>query len=99
MRISELIDKVVTLLKLVAAKSPKNAVEAEFLTKELLHLKGWAYPQLTTEDITQVVRCKNCEHYRKYKKKGNRKSAPFYACRLNKIKRPADFYCAEGVKK
>lgn len=99
MTISELIDGAVPLLRLVASKSNKRAAEAELIIRGLLNLKGWAYPQLTTEDITQVVRCKNCKHYRKYKKKGNRKSSPFYACRLNKIKRPADFYCAEGVKK
>lgn len=99
MTVLELIDRAVPLLLLVATKSRKRAAEVELVIQGLLNLKGWAYPQLTTEDITQVVRCKNCEHYRKYKKKGNRKSAPFYACRLNKIKRPADFYCAEGVKK
>ena len=99
MRISELIDKVVTLLNLVAAKSPKNAVEAELLAKELLHLKGWAYPELTTEDFVKVTRCKRCKFYRKYKKKGDRKSVPFYACSLNMIKRPEDFYCGEGKEK
>ena len=99
MRISELIDKVVTLLHLVAAKSPKNSVEAELLTKELLNLKGWAYPELTTEDFVKVTRCKRCKFYRKYKKKGDRKSAPFYACSLNMIKRPEDFYCGEGKEK
>ena len=99
MRISELIDRTVTLLKLVAAKSAKQAVEADTLMQELLHLKGWAYPHLTTEDIVRVVRCKKCKHYKKYKKKGDRKSAPFYACSLNMIKRSEDFYCAEGREK
>lgn len=99
MKISELIDRTVTLLKLVTTKSVKQAAEADLLMQELLHLKGWAYPHLTTEDIVRVVRCKKCKHYKKYKKKGDRKSAPFYACSLNMIKRPEDFYCAEGREK
>lgn len=99
MKISELIDRTVELLKLVAAKSVKQAAEADLLQQELLHLKGWAYPQLTTEDIVRVVRCKKCKHYKKYKKKDDRKSVPFYACSLNMIKRPEDFYCAEGKEK
>lgn len=99
MKISELIDRTVTLLKLVSTKSVKQAAEADLLMQELLHLKGWAYPHLTTEDIVRVVRCKKCKHYKKYKKKSDRKSAPFYACSLNMIKRPEDFYCAEGREK
>lgn len=96
MKVSELIDRTVALLKLVAAKSVKQAAEADLLMQELLHLKGWAYPHLTTEDIVRVVRCKKCKHYKKYKKKGDRKSVPFYACSLNMIKRDPDFYCGEG---
>lgn len=99
MNISELIDRSVALLKLVAAKSAKQVTEAELLIQELLHLKGWAYPHLTTEDIVRVVRCKNCKHYKKYRKKDDRKAKPFYACSLNMIKRPEDFYCAEGREK
>ena len=99
MQISELIDRTVALLKLVITKSVKQKAEAYLLMQELLHLKGWAYPHLTTEDIVRVVRCKKCKHYKKYKKKGDRKSAPFYACSLNMIKRPEDFYCAEGREK
>lgn len=96
MKISELIDRTVTLLKLVAAKSVKQATEADLLMKELLHLKGWAYPQLTTEDMVRVVRCKKCKNYKKYKKKDDRKSQPFWACSLTKIKRDPDFYCKDG---
>ena len=99
MTILELCDRAIQLLNLVAKRSVKHAPEAELLTKELLHLKGWAYPELTTEDFVKVTRCKRCKFYRKYKKKGDRKSAPFYACSLNMIKRPEDFYCGEGKEK
>ena len=96
MKLSELIDRAVTLLRLVAAKSTKQAPEAELILEELLQLKGWAYPYLTTADIVKVVRCKKCRYYKKYKKKNDRKSQPFWACSLTMIKRPEDFYCAEG---
>lgn len=98
MPVSELIDRAVALLKLVAQKSTKSSGEAQLIIEELTRLKGWAYPGLTTADIQQVVRCKNCKNYKKYKKKDDRKSAPFYACSLNMIKRPPDFYCGEGRK-
>lgn len=99
MKISELIDRAIRLLQLVSSKSTKNAAEAQLIIEELSKLCGWAYPQLTTEDIQKVVRCKKCRYYKKYKKKNDRKSAPFYACSLNMIKRPEDFYCAEGREK
>lgn len=99
MKMSELIDRTIALLKLVAAKSVKQAAEADLLMQELLHLRGWVYPHMTTEDIERVVRCKKCKYYKKYKKKDDRKSVPFYACSLNMIKRPEDFYCAEGREK
>lgn len=96
MPISELIDRTVSLLNMVASKSSKNAEEATLLKQELLRLKGWAYPHLTTKDLVQAIRCGKCKFYKKYKRKGDPKAAPFYACSLTKIKRPEDFYCAEG---
>lgn len=99
MLISELCDRAVSLITVVAKKSAKHAVEAAQVIEELTKLKGWAYPELTTEDFVKVTRCKRCKFYKKYKKKGDRKSVPFYACSLNMIKRPEDFYCREGKEK
>jgi hypothetical protein len=96
MPIAELIDRVVALLSIVASKSNKNAEEANLLKQELLHLKGWAYPHLTTKDLVQATRCGKCKFYKRYKRKGDPKAAPFYACSITKIKRSEDFYCAEG---
>lgn len=98
MPIRELIDRAVSLLELVAKKSVKSAAEADTIIEELKHLKGWAYPALTTEDIVRVVRCKRCKHYKKYKKKNDRKTQPFYACSLNKIKRDPDYFCKDGAE-
>lgn len=96
MVVSELCDQAVKLLKIVVKKSSKNAAEAEQVIDDLLRLKGWAYPHLTTDDIVRVVRCKHCKHYKKYKKKDDRKSQPFWACSLTKIKQDPDFYCKDG---
>lgn len=96
MTIANLCDKAVALLELVAKKSSKNAEEATQVIQELLRLKGWAYPHLTSDDIVKVVRCKRCKHYKKYKKKNDRKSQPFWACSLTMLRRDPDFYCGEG---
>lgn len=96
MTIAELIDRTVTLLKLVASKSVKQSTEATNLVKELSKLKDWAYPQLTTADMVRVVRCRKCKFYKRYKKKGDPKAVAFYACSLDKKKRDEDFYCGEG---
>lgn len=99
MVVSELCDRAVSLISIVARKSAKYDVEATQVIDELTRLKGWAYPELTTEDFVKVTRCKRCKFYKRYKKKGDRKSAPFYACSLSMIKRPEDFYCGEGKEK
>lgn len=76
MPIRKLIDRAVSLLELVAKKSVKSAAEADTIIEELKHLKGWAYPALTTEDIVRVVRCKKCKHYKKYKRRMTGKLSP-----------------------
>lgn len=99
MPIRELIDRAVALLEIVAKKSVKQAAESQLVMEELTRLKGWAYPHLTTEDIVRVVRCAKCRHYKKYKKKDDRKSQPFYACEIDKVKREPDFFCKRGMEK
>lgn len=94
----EVCDRAITLIGIVAKKSAKNAVEAALTIDELTKLKGWAYPELTTDDIVRVVRCSKCKNYKKYKKKGDPKAAPFYACSLNMTKRDPDFYCKDGME-
>lgn len=96
MVVSELCDRAITLLTIVAKKSVKNATEAAQVIDDLTRLKGWAYPHLTTDDIVRVVRCGKCKHYKRYKKKNDRKSQPFYACSLNMAKHDPDFFCKDG---
>lgn len=96
MVVSELYDKAVQLIEVVVKKSVKEAKEAQIVMDDLIRLKGWTYPHLTTDDIVRVVRCQKCKFYKKYKKKDDRKSPPFYACSLTKTKRNPDFYCKDG---
>ena len=62
----------------------------------LEHIANWMYPELSTEDIAKVVRCKKCRYYKKYKKKGTLKGAAFYACSKDMQKRDPMFFCKEG---
>lgn len=96
MVVSELCDRAVKLLEVVANKSEKHSAEAKHLIDELIRLKGWAYPHLTTDDIVRVVRCERCAYYKKCRKKGDIKAVPFYMCSITKTKRPPEFYCKEG---
>lgn len=56
----------------------------------------WMYPELSTDDIAMVVRCKHCKYYKQYRKKNDIKSKPFYACSLTSQKRDPMFFCKEG---
>lgn len=98
MVISELCDRAINLISIVAKKSARNAIEAAQVMDDLTRLKGWAYPNLTTDDIVRVVRCRRCKHYKKYRLKNDRKTKPFYACSLTKIKRPEDYFCKDGAE-
>lgn len=98
MLISELCDKAINLISIVAKRSAKNAIEAAQVMDDLTRLKGWAYPHLTTDDIVKVVRCHRCKHYKKYKIKDDRKTQPFYACSLTRIKRPPEYFCKDGAE-
>ena len=98
MVVSELCDRAVSLITVVAKKSAKHAVEAAQLMDDITRLKGWAYPYLTTDDIVRVVRCHRCKHYKKYRLKNDRKTKPFYACSLTKIKHPEDYFCKDGAE-
>ena len=56
----------------------------------------WVYPELSTSDIAKVVRCKNCIHYKKYRRKGWGQSAAIYACSLDMKQRDPLFFCKDG---
>lgn len=99
MPIKTLINKIISLLKRGLAESVICASEYDTAIKELSKLKSWAYPDLTTEDMVAVTRCKNCRYYKKYKKKDDFKPKIVYACSRTKLKRSKEFFCADGESK
>ena len=58
----------------------------------------WAYKDLDSSDLEVVVHCKNCVHYKKYKKKDAFKSDVVWLCSLDKTKRYPEFFCKEGSR-
>lgn len=99
MTLRELIDKTVNLLKKALQMSVISAAEYDSAVTSWNKLKGWIYPQLTTDDMQLVIRCSNCRYYKRYKKKDDHKAVPFWACSKTKTKRDPDFFCKDGDQK
>lgn len=99
MYLKELIDKTISSLDRGMDANVISVSEHELLVGAWVKLKSWVYPQLITDDMQLVTRCKRCRYYKRYKKKDNPKAVPFYACSRTKIKRDPDFFCKEGELK
>lgn len=88
-------------------KSPTYMVEVDgveispkTLFKELKNLENWCYKG--DIEVERVTRCKNCVHYKKFKRKSSKnpyEHSIFCACELDKIKREPEFFCANGREK
>lgn len=65
----------------------------------LKQISSWVYPELSTDDIAKVIRCKKCKHYKKYRKKGSANRATFQACELDKQVKDPLFFCGYGEGK
>lgn len=106
MKISSVFTTTLDILKKYDKEHPKavfevdgSIVKIKDLVASLNKLVGWLYKDLTDESIEKITRCYDCQHYKKYKKKGSVKGAVFYACRLDKTKRRPDFFCKNGEPK
>lgn len=62
----------------------------------LERLVDWCCADLDTSDITKVVPCSKCVHYKRYKKKNVFKAEVFRACELDMKRRQPNFYCKDG---
>lgn len=62
-------------------------------------LSAWVWPDFTSEELVKVVRCKNCLHFKQYRKKDDPKAPPFRACSSNRNQRDPDFFCRNGEPK
>ena len=76
-----------------------DKITAADVATEIEKLTKWMYPDLSCEDIAKVVRCRNCQHFKKYRKKGAFKATTFQACEYDKDKRDPEFYCKRGLEK
>lgn len=106
MKISSVFITTIDILKTYDKEHPRvifdvdgNTVKVKDLVTSLTKLVSWLYKDLTDESLERVTRCYDCCYYKKYKKKGVVKSAAFYACSLDKVKRRPDFFCKDGKSK
>ena len=68
------------------------------ISKELRNLSSWCYQEPL--DVQNVVRCKQCKHYKRYKTKGKYKGYQIVqACELTKLKHDPEFYCSDGLER
>lgn len=105
MRISEVFITTIKIIKLYSQEHPEaqfmtdgKSIKATELLDPLNKLLGWLYKDLTSESIERITRCRDCRYYKKYKKKGDIKAAPFYACSHDKQRRRPDFFCKDGER-
>lgn len=106
MKLSSLFAVTIKILEAYSERYPKATFTVEDTTvkmkdviTDLNKLTKWLYKDLTTESIERVIHCYDCRYYKKYKKRGNIKAPPFYACSKDHNKRRPDFYCKDGEPK
>ena len=79
-------------------KSAEGVVPYRDAITELKRVREWLYPELRTGDVQLVVRCRNCTHYKRLKKKNSIKPVYKYICELDGAERTEDFFCKNGDK-
>lgn len=89
----ELLEKQPKGTTLTAGKTKVDCAEAY---DALNRLTGWCFPGLNSDRFEKVVRCQECEHYRKFRKKGAPKKSAQYLCAINKSRRDPNYFCADG---
>lgn len=66
---------------------------------ELRKVVAYVYPELNTSNVQQVVRCKDCKHYKRYRSKKNPRAPGRWLCALDKKERVSEFFCADGEER
>ena len=82
----------------VLDKAPNQRLYSEAKTT-LEKCEGWCYPRIDGKSFEHVVHCSNCEHYRKYRKKGSPKKDFRMLCSIDKTPRRPDFYCGDAKER
>lgn len=108
MKAEQLYQSVLALLQNIVKKKPEayitigngQLVPLKDLIPKIKRLCDWVYPDLSTDDIVLVTRCKNCRHYRRYKKKRDElKPQISWRCDKDKERKDPGFYCKMGEPK
>lgn len=97
----------INALKKMEKGNPKGTLRIEgegtvtyrMAVSELEKTAKWVYRDLQTENIQIVTHCKDCAHYKRYRKKGSLKPVVKCLCELDKAERKPDFFCASGIDK
>lgn len=79
-----------------AFKTPHGDIPYGEASSELKRVRDWACPGLQTGDIQLIVHCKDCRHYRKYRKRNSAKPIIKRICEVDGIERSPDFFCKNG---
>lgn len=76
-----------------------SKVQVSEVIDEAEKLYNWCYHGLDATDLQKVTRCKDCEYYKRFKKKTAYKPQVKYLCTLDKKERGPEFYCANAIEK
>lgn len=87
----------ITVLKRLPADKPIKTPYGEFKAEEVLDtikkLNGWCFPGIDGCQFERVIHCRECEFYRKFRKKNSPARTVKWLCARDKSEKPAHFYC------
>lgn len=77
----------------------KTQVSCEEAYNALNRVTEWCFPGLDSIQFEKIVHCRECENYRKFRKKGAPKKTARYLCALDKIHREPWYYCGDAKER
>lgn len=72
------------------------------LVDGLTRIRQWCYPDLRVDDVCYIVRCRDCDYYKRYETKSdssNWRKEVTYKCDIDGQTHNPDYYCANGLRK
>lgn len=101
MKLKDIFQAAAVIIAKKANENPSGGVKkgGELITYGVLcsalkNVSDWCYDG--EMDIAQVVRCKNCINYKRYRHTPNPRDKGSMCCRLDKQKKSPEHYCAFG---
>ena len=77
-----------------------EALTYKELSDQLQNLESWCYQGEL--DVQKIVRCKNCKHYKRYRKKVLKNPYEhnvITACDFDKSQRSPEYFCCQGEER